>query len=97
TIHVDVDLRVIEALLNARVNRAGNFLHDCFNALSDLQRGFQVVTLDLNIDRRWEPEVQRGRKQPACVISELKAGKLRWQILSQPGGVLLSALAALRC
>ena len=82
-INVDVDLRRVEPLLNARIDGAGDGFGEALNFFRDVVGDLEFVAFNLNVDGRRQTAVERGAEHPASVEVELGAGKLLRQFFSQ--------------
>src|SRR3972149_2859193 len=79
TIYFYIDCWIIETLRNPDVSRSIYLFYLFNNRLRDLIRCLQIATQDLDINRRWEAEVEGCREHASCVKCELDP----WKPISQ--------------
>src|SRR5581483_6574198 len=87
-VYIDVERRIVEILLDARIGDARHLAHVAQDLVGDAPVGLDVGAFDLNIDGRGENEVQDLREQVCRQEIERDAGKFAGQSRAQLADII---------
>ena len=91
-IHCDVQPRVVECLLDAQVRQSGDVAERIEKFVRDLAIAFDVIAVDLDIDRRGKTEVQNLRDDVGGQQVEHDAGEQARQFPAQVANIICRAM-----